>query len=98
MKVHAIAQIWMLSGCLLSQSAFAASELATARVSILPALTVSQQTEIDFGFLNNANGTCSMAANGQLSGSTGLDCNGVASPGIFSVSGCLLYTSDAADE
>ena len=66
---------------------FSASELASARVSVVPAVTINQQAEIDFGQLNNVNGICTMSTGGALSGSEGMDCNGAETPGLFTVSG-----------
>lgn len=73
--------------CLLSQPALAASELASARVSIVPAINISEETEIDFGQLSNIDGTCFMSSDGTLSGTTGMDCVGSQAPGVFSISG-----------
>lgn len=73
--------------CLLSQPVIAASELASARVSIVPAINISEDAEIDFGQLSNIDGTCYMSNDGSLSGTTGMDCVGNQAPGVFSISG-----------
>lgn len=61
--------------------------VATAKVVILPALDVRQETAIDFGQIRNASGTCTMNANGRLSGTNGLECTGTETPGSFVVTG-----------
>ncbi len=61
--------------------------LATAKVVILPALDVRQETAIDFGQIRNTSGTCTMGANGVLSGTEGMECTGTETPGTFIVSG-----------
>ena len=69
------------------QVSLAASETANARVEILPALSISQATQVDFGQLHNANGDCIMSATGELSGSPEMACTGTRTPGIFTISG-----------
>ena len=71
----------------LPQPGLAASEVANARVEILPALGINQSTQVDFGQLHNANGSCSMDASGELSGPTEMACTGTRTPGVFTISG-----------
>ncbi|MFK7733560.1 MAG: DUF4402 domain-containing protein [Pseudomonadales bacterium] len=61
--------------------------IATAKVEILPALDVRQETAIDFGQIRNSSGTCTMSANGALSGTDGMECTGQETPGSFVVTG-----------
>lgn len=76
---------------------------ATAKVVILPALDVRQETAIDFGQIRNGTGACTMGPNGTLSGSAGLECTGNETPGTFIVSGSsnsvidMSVTGGAAD-
>ena len=65
----------------------AATEVANARVQIVPAINISQDTEVDFGTLNNVNGTCAMSVGGDLSGTSGMDCAGTQTPGQFTIGG-----------
>lgn len=74
---------------LLSPPVMAASELASARVSIVPAININEEAEIDFGQLSNIDGTCYMSSGGTLSGTTGMDCVGSQAPGVFSISGLI---------
>ncbi len=69
------------------QFAVAASEIANARVEILPALGIDQTTQVDFGQLHNANGSCVMNAAGELSGPSEMACSGTRTPGVFTISG-----------
>ena len=69
------------------QSAYAASEIANARVEILPALGINQATQVDFGRLHNANGSCTMNSAGELTGPTEMACSGTRTAGVFTISG-----------
>ena len=71
----------------LSSPLFAASELGNARVLLLPAIDISEESEVDFGQLSNVDGTCAMALDGSLSGSPGMDCVGNETPGVFAIRG-----------
>jgi hypothetical protein len=54
-----------------SSIAFAADQAGNANVEIVSAITISEDTQVDFGQIINANGTGSMASGGSLSGTTG---------------------------
>lgn len=71
----------------ISSTTFAANEIGNARVKIVPAIQIDEETEVDFGLLSNIDGTCFMAADGSLSGSAGMDCIGNETPGVFSIRG-----------
>ncbi len=83
--------VWMLviieSCCLLSAPVRAATEMGSARVEILPAINVSQLSEVDFGRIHNVDGTCVMTAQGALTGTAGMGCAGSETPGAFTISG-----------
>lgn len=70
-----------------SFSVLAVSEIASARVEIVPAINISEENEIDFGRISNVDGTCIMSAGGSLNGSAGMECTGSQTPGEFLVSG-----------
>ncbi len=77
----------LVGGSCLNQSVLAASEIGNARVQIVPAININQESEIDFGQLSNVDGTCIMSSGGSLSGTAGMDCAGDQVPGVFSISG-----------
>ncbi len=86
----------------MSNVAFAADEASNANVNIVTAITISEDTEIDFGTITNEDGTCTMASGGALTGSAGQSCTGTETPGSFTVSGTdgavvdLVVTAGAA--
>ena len=68
--------------------ALAASVTGNANVNIIPALSITESTEIDFGNIAAVDGTCTMDAAGSLSGSNpDLNCTGTATPATFDLSG-----------
>jgi hypothetical protein len=71
----------------LSTVAVAADLAANANVEIVTAVSINEDTQIDFGLLTNENGTCTMAASGVLTGSAGQSCTGTETPAAFTVSG-----------
>jgi hypothetical protein len=71
----------------LSTVAVAADFNANANVEIVTAVSINETTQIDFGVLTNENGTCTMAANGALTGSAGQTCTGTETPAVFTVTG-----------
>ncbi len=58
-----------------------------ASVAIADSLGIARVSEIDFGRISNASGTCTMASDGRLTGSNGNSCAGHRSPAEFVVSG-----------
>lgn len=88
----------LLSASVLAGSATTVAEptIATAKVEILPALDVRQETAIDFGQIRNASGTCTMSASGTLSGTDGLECTGTETPGSFVVTGSANSVIDVS--
>jgi len=90
----------ILSTALVAMTAFSGSALAAsingnANVNIISALSISEATEIDFGNIAAVDGTCAMAANGALTGSSAdLNCTGTATPASFDISG---EASEAVD-
>ncbi len=88
MKLNTVALTALtLSSLMLSSAVMAANEIATARVQIVPAINITEQTEIDFGTLSNIDGTCTMSSGGSLSGTAGMECAGDEVPGQFNISG-----------
>ncbi len=71
----------------LSNWALAADLASNANVEIVTAISLSEDTEIDFGMLTNENGTCTMASGGALTGSAGQSCTGTETPASFTVTG-----------
>lgn len=65
----------------------AASVVGSASVEILPALNVEETSAINFGQLQQVDGTCIMDHAGQLSGPDGMNCNGTESLGAFIIAG-----------
>lgn len=70
-----------------SSIAFAADQAGNANVEIVSAITISEDTQIDFGQVINTNGTCSMASGGSLSGTSGMGCTGTETPATFTING-----------
>lgn len=96
MKVNALvnsqntlAQSAFFALALMSAStvSFAADQVGNANVEIVSAITISEDTQIDFGQIINVNGTCTMASGGTLSGTAGMGCTGTETPGVFTISG-----------
>ncbi|WP_145999246.1 hypothetical protein [Oceanicoccus sp. KOV_DT_Chl] len=71
----------------LSTVATAADFSANANVEIVTAVSISEDTQIDFGILTNEDGTCTMASGGALTGSNGQSCTGTETPAAFTVDG-----------
>ena len=71
----------------MSSAVFAADEASNANVNIVTAISISEDTEIDFGTLTNEDGTCTMASGGALTGSAGQTCTGTETPAAFTVNG-----------
>lgn len=82
-----ILSIASVSALAASSIAFAADQAGNANVEIVSATTISEDTQVDFGQIINANGTCSMASGGGLSGTTGMGCTGTETPGLFTING-----------
>ena len=79
------AAVALLSSLAFSGSAFAAQATGNAQVLILTSISFVEDQIVDFKDNYGANGTCTMAANGALTGDCGVDLNGT--PGQFTVSG-----------
>ena len=73
----------VLAIALSSSAVHAASETGTARVFIQETIVISETTQVDFGGIPNADGTCSMSNAGVLSGT----CSGTGTTGSFGVTG-----------
>lgn len=65
----------------------AADQAGNANVEIVSAITISEDTQIDFGQVINTDGTCNMASGGSLSGTAGMGCTGVETPAAFTING-----------
>lgn len=72
---------------LLSPLMFAADQTGNANVEIVSAITVSEDTQIDFGQIINQDGTCNMSTGGSLSGTVGMGCTGTETPATFTING-----------
>lgn len=74
-----------------SGAALAATVTGNANVNIIPALSITETTEIDFGNIAAVDGTCTMDATGVLTGSgpnaADLNCTGSQTPATFTISG-----------
>ena len=70
-----------------SQLAITAEQAGNANVEIVSAITISEDTQIDFGQIINLDGTCNMATGGTLSGTAGMGCTGTETPATFTISG-----------
>ena len=71
----------------ISPSVIAADQSGNANVEIVSAITISEDTQIDFGQIINLDGTCTMSTGGALSGTAGMGCTGSETPATFTVSG-----------
>jgi len=87
MKKPLIAAV--LAAALGSIPAFSAEQSGTANVEIVSAVSITEETEVDFGTVVNVNGRCTMASGGALSGTTGMACTGNETPGVFRVDGTV---------
>ncbi len=56
------------------------------------ALAINNKTQLDFGTISSENGTCSMNAQGNLTGSNGQSCFGSGTPAKFHVNGSPGYS------
>lgn len=65
----------------------AADQSGNANIEIVTAITITEDTQIDFGQIINADGTCTMSSGGSLSGTLGMGCTGVETPATFTVLG-----------
>lgn len=74
-----------------SGAAMAATVTGNANVNIIPALSITETTEIDFGSIAAVDGTCTMDAAGALTASgpnaAQLNCNGTQTPATFTITG-----------
>lgn len=70
-----------------SSLALAADQAGNANVEIVSAITISEDTQIDFGQVINTDGTCNMASGGSLSGTAGMGCTGTETPAAFTITG-----------
>lgn len=73
----------VLAVALASSAVYAASETGTAKVFIQETIVISETTQVDFGGIPNADGTCTMSNTGVLSGT----CSGTGTTGSFGVTG-----------
>lgn len=78
-----------------SLTIFAAEQTGTANVEIVSALSITEETEVDFGQVVNVDGTCSMASGGVLSGTAGMGCTGTETAGVIRVDGTVNAFVDA---
>jgi len=62
---------------------YAASESGTARVFIQETISITENTQVDFGGIPSTDGTCTMNNSGVLSGT----CSGTGTTGSFGVTG-----------
>ena len=79
-----------------SPATFAAEQTGTANVEIVSALSITEETEVDFGQVVNVDGTCTMGSGGILSGSAGMGCTGRETRGIIRVDGTVNAYVDAS--
>lgn len=70
-----------------SSLVMAAEQAGNANVEIVSAITISEDTQIDFGQVINTDGTCNMASGGSLSGTAGMGCTGTETPAAFTING-----------
>jgi len=71
-----------------SSVTLAANITGTANVNIIPALSITETTEIDFGNIAAVDGICTMDEAGTLSSlSTELNCSGTQTPATFTITG-----------
>lgn len=70
-----------------SSLVMAADQAGNANVEIVSAITISEDTQIDFGQVINTDGTCNMASGGSLSGTAGMGCTGTETPAAFTING-----------
>ena len=84
--------IAIASPILFSAVANAESTTGNADVIILETITFNELAHVDFGSITNADGTCTMAAGGGLSG----QCSGTGSEGDFTVSGTAGQVVDVS--
>lgn len=67
----------------LSTTAFAAEKMGVANVLISSSLEISESAQMNFGTVENHNGSCAMDSSGNLSGI----CSGTGTPASFIISG-----------
>lgn len=80
----------------ISNIALAADQAGNANVEIVSAITISEDTQIDFGQIINTDGTCTMATGGALSGTAGMGCTGSETPAAFTINGTTGAVVDIA--
>ena len=76
-----------LLGILAASSVQAADQTGNANVEIVSAITITEDTQIDFGQIINLDGTCVMSSGGTLSGPAGMGCTGTETPATFTITG-----------
>ena len=90
-KLHFVLPLTLLA---LSPLTFAADQTGNANVEIVSAITVSEDTQIDFGQIINLDGTCTMSPGGALNGTSGMGCTGTETPATFTISGTSAAVVD----
>ncbi len=76
-----------LFGILAASVTQAADQTGNANVEIVSAITITEDTQIDFGQIINLDGTCTMSSGGSLSGTAGMGCTGTETPATFTITG-----------
>lgn len=72
---------------LVSAAAQSVNYSSQAFVEIVENLSMSESQPLNFGSIENIDGTCIMASGGSLSGEGGQNCSGTSTPGEFTISG-----------
>ena len=85
-----------LLGMLATSVAQAADQTGNANVEIVSAITITEDTQIDFGQIINLDGTCTMSSGGSLSGTAGMGCTGTETPATFTITGTSGAVVDIA--
>ena len=79
-----------------THTSYSAEQTGTANVEIVSALSITEETELDFGQVVNVDGSCTMSSGGTLSGTAGMGCTGTETPGVMRVDGTVNAYVDAS--
>ena len=93
---NAAAGASLFSLIIYSSFSFAASLTSFAQVLVVDELSMEESVSINFGVLENRDGTCSMDSSGNLAGVGGQTCSGISTPGEFKISGTEDQTIQVA--
>ena len=85
-----------LLGILAASSAQAADQTGNANVEIVSAITITEDTQIDFGQIINLDGVCTMSSGGNLNGTVGMGCTGTETPATFTITGMEITKYEVA--